>query len=339
MDYHPVSDSSRDDASYEHETARSSPAVSRSEGKFNSERDSNSPMQQDVQQNTSPKCEGSRDTNRHRSPYQPRTYLTHTCPSYNKLNPLGPGDSSSLALLREFFSRPDDEDGRTALSRGRFTQRPPSSPARSQTLDQHKRKLDDASSSMQNRPQSSSSVPSSRSEVLRPTMHRPPSWTMSDTNMDRNTQSFPLRRLHPIEAPKNELRPPAIPRFRSKSSSTYEGRSQQDEDGSAPVASSSRDVPMMRLPRPKTLMRRPGGESDTFRCPNCNRRCKSSISYEKHDASCTHRMGPLRLECRFCGRPYTYVGYLSKHEADCQKIDPRDRVLWGTRVAHEPDSH
>ncbi|EGG12059.1 uncharacterized protein MELLADRAFT_115124 [Melampsora larici-populina 98AG31] len=297
--------------------------------------DSNSPLQQDVQHNTSTKCGGSEHTDRHRSPRQPRTYLTHTCPSYNKLSPLGPGDSSSLALLREFFSRPDDEEGCTDFSRERFTRRPPNSPGHSEMPDQHKSGLKDGSPSMQNRPQLSSSAPPSRPEVLTPKMHRPPSCTMSETNMDRNTQNFSIRRLHP----KSELRPPAIPRFRSKSNSTYEGRSQEGEDVSAPVASSSRDVPMMRpVPRPKNLIRKHGGESDTFRCPNCNRRCKSSISYEKHDASCTHRMGPLRLECRFCGRPYTYVGYLSKHEADCQKIDPRERVLWGTRVLHESDS-
>ncbi|KAH9823228.1 hypothetical protein DFH28DRAFT_880461 [Melampsora americana] len=297
--------------------------------------DSNSPFQQDAQQNTST----SEDTSCQRSPHQARTYLTHTCPSYNKLNPLGPGDSSSLALLREFFSRPDDDDGSMALSRGRFNRRPPDSPGHNQMRNDHNRELNDGSILMHNRPQLSSSAPPSRPEVPRPTLHRPPSWTMSDTNTHHDTQTFPTRRLHLIGAPKSELRPPAVPRIRSKSSPIYEGRSQEGEDASVPVASSSRDVPMTRpVPRPKTLIRKQAGESDTFRCPNCNRRCKSSISYEKHDASCTHRMGPLRLECRFCGRPYTYVGYLSKHEADCQKIDPRDRVLWGTRAAHDTDS-
>ncbi|KAG0147809.1 hypothetical protein CROQUDRAFT_42219 [Cronartium quercuum f. sp. fusiforme G11] len=51
-----------------------------------------------------------------------------------------------------------------------------------------------------------------------------------------------------------------------------------------------------------------------------NRKCKSQMSYEKHKASCTHRQGPLTLECRYCKRPYTYIGYLSKHEIECAKF-------------------
>ncbi|KAG0147813.1 hypothetical protein CROQUDRAFT_42196, partial [Cronartium quercuum f. sp. fusiforme G11] len=52
------------------------------------------------------------------------------------------------------------------------------------------------------------------------------------------------------------------------------------------------------------------------------RRCKSESSFEKHKIPCTHRLGPLKLECRYCRRPYTYVGYLAKHEAECVKVHP-----------------
>ncbi|CAH7668245.1 expressed protein [Phakopsora pachyrhizi] len=50
------------------------------------------------------------------------------------------------------------------------------------------------------------------------------------------------------------------------------------------------------------------------------RLCKSEASFEKHQNACTHRNGALALECRFCKRPYTYVGYLHKHEIECAKI-------------------
>lgn len=32
--------------------------------------------------------------------------------------------------------------------------------------------------------------------------------------------------------------------------------------------------------------------------------------------------GPLALECRFCKRAYTYLGYLTKHEAECERMHP-----------------
>ncbi|KAH9811300.1 hypothetical protein DFH28DRAFT_901287, partial [Melampsora americana] len=58
-----------------------------------------------------------------------------------------------------------------------------------------------------------------------------------------------------------------------------------------------------------------------------NRRCKSESSFERHKLSCTHRMGPLRLECKYCKRPYTYVGYLAKHETECEKMHPVSCIL------------
>lgn len=39
------------------------------------------------------------------------------------------------------------------------------------------------------------------------------------------------------------------------------------------------------------------------------------------DAVSTH-VGPLTLECKYCKRPYTYVGYLQKHENECAKTLP-----------------
>ncbi|KAH9811298.1 hypothetical protein DFH28DRAFT_901047, partial [Melampsora americana] len=59
-----------------------------------------------------------------------------------------------------------------------------------------------------------------------------------------------------------------------------------------------------------------------------NRRCKSESSFERHKLSCTHRMGPLRLECKYCKRPYTYVGYLAKHETECEKMHPVSCILF-----------
>ncbi|CAH7686815.1 expressed protein [Phakopsora pachyrhizi] len=61
-------------------------------------------------------------------------------------------------------------------------------------------------------------------------------------------------------------------------------------------------------------------ERGNYRCSNCNRLCKSLASFEKHQSACTHRNGALSLECRFCSRPYTYIGYLNKHEAACAQV-------------------
>ncbi|CAH7686806.1 expressed protein [Phakopsora pachyrhizi] len=46
-------------------------------------------------------------------------------------------------------------------------------------------------------------------------------------------------------------------------------------------------------------------DKENYRCPNCNRLCKSLASFEKHQSACTHRNGALSLECRFFNRPYT----------------------------------
>lgn len=59
---------------------------------------------------------------------------------------------------------------------------------------------------------------------------------------------------------------------------------------------------------------------ELYRCRDCNRKCKSKASYLKHRSMmCTHRLGPLTLECRYCKRHYTYAGYLQRHEIECAK--------------------
>ncbi|EGF97917.1 uncharacterized protein MELLADRAFT_84172 [Melampsora larici-populina 98AG31] len=47
------------------------------------------------------------------------------------------------------------------------------------------------------------------------------------------------------------------------------------------------------------------------------RKCKSAESLYRHATSCTHARGALSLNCRYCQRPYTYLGYLHKHELEC----------------------
>ncbi|KAA1075915.1 hypothetical protein PGT21_030821 [Puccinia graminis f. sp. tritici] len=61
-------------------------------------------------------------------------------------------------------------------------------------------------------------------------------------------------------------------------------------------------------------------EGELYRCRDCNRKCKSKASYLKHRSMmCTHRLGALTLECRYCKRHYTYAGYLQRHELECAK--------------------
>ncbi|KAG0143283.1 hypothetical protein CROQUDRAFT_189926 [Cronartium quercuum f. sp. fusiforme G11] len=62
-----------------------------------------------------------------------------------------------------------------------------------------------------------------------------------------------------------------------------------------------------------------GSSATSFRCQDCNRKCKSEASLLRHATSCTHARGPLALECRYCKRPYTYLGYLHKHETECAR--------------------
>lgn len=79
--------------------------------------------------------------------YEERSYLTPTCPSYNKLGPLKPDQESSAAMLRKFFSRPDDETGPMTPSSSRSTRL----------------------RSLQN--QNSDPMPGSKREMLRRTSH------------------------------------------------------------------------------------------------------------------------------------------------------------------------
>lgn len=61
---------------------------------------------------------------------------------------------------------------------------------------------------------------------------------------------------------------------------------------------------------------------ELYRCRDCNRKCKSKASYLKHRSMmCTHRLGALTLECRYCKRHYTYAGYLQRHELECAKTN------------------
>ncbi|OAV92136.1 hypothetical protein PTTG_27724 [Puccinia triticina 1-1 BBBD Race 1] len=63
-------------------------------------------------------------------------------------------------------------------------------------------------------------------------------------------------------------------------------------------------------------------EGELYRCRDCNRKCKSKASYLKHRSMmCTHRLGALTLECRYCKRHYTYAGYLQRHELECAKTN------------------
>ncbi|KAI9608545.1 hypothetical protein H4Q26_004728 [Puccinia striiformis f. sp. tritici PST-130] len=63
-------------------------------------------------------------------------------------------------------------------------------------------------------------------------------------------------------------------------------------------------------------------EGELYRCRDCNRKCKSKASYLKHRSMmCTHRLGALTLECRYCKRHYTYAGYLQRHELECSKAN------------------
>jgi len=64
-------------------------------------------------------------------------------------------------------------------------------------------------------------------------------------------------------------------------------------------------------------------QGELYRCRDCNRKCKSQASYLKHRSMmCTHRLGALTLECRYCKRNYTYAGYLQRHELECAKNKP-----------------
>ncbi|CAH7686813.1 hypothetical protein BY996DRAFT_2854372 [Phakopsora pachyrhizi] len=85
--------------------------------------------------------------------------------------------------------------------------------------------------------------------------------------------------------------------------------------GSSHKVSASLERLLIKNTEAESLM-----DKGNYRCPNCNRLCKSLASFEKHQSACTHRNGALSLECRFCNRPYTYIGYLDKHEAACAQV-------------------
>lgn len=250
------------------------------------------------------------ESRRLREAGQRRDYLTTTCPSYNKLDPPISPELSSRAILSKFFSRPDDDaqpypwlDESTSASstaraispriqsEGRPCEVSPSSRMPSQLTRHHE-------SSME-RSIRTTTVRSSSSEFPPQSTHRSPILFGKSSEYGRRQTDLGDGRNHTRQH--QEVSLPVHDR--------REGTS--DLSIRRPIASTSN-----YLFPPGSSNRGPGEE---FRCRNCNRKCKSEISFQKHAASCTHREGPLTLECRYCKRPYTYIGYLSKHEAECAK--------------------
>ncbi|MBW0483598.1 hypothetical protein O181_023313 [Austropuccinia psidii MF-1] len=173
-----------------------------------------------------------------------RSFFTQTCPSFNKLQPHSASERTSLEILREFFSRPDEHfDVKVCKNLV----------------------LKEGSDLGAGSPM--------------PTSHL----TSSSHGRSRKRNFFN------DESPKS---------LRKKTRLQKSDKIAESLSGNKVFAET---------------------EHNEFRCTECNRKCKTSTSFERHRSACTHREGPLMLECKFCGRPYTYIGYLYKHQQECRK--------------------
>ncbi|MBW0500139.1 hypothetical protein O181_039854 [Austropuccinia psidii MF-1] len=197
-------------------------------------------------------------------------HFATTCPSLYKLESGGEAQSS-VSLLREFFSRPDDE------RRGNC-----------------ERAFDSAYK------------PLTRLSTLSKAQHgfSEPVPHYSSSSDGANHHIAPLTQRSHFQTRWQPTR-----RYSEASSIPQSSTGQGSEN-------SSEIVPQLF----KSSLNHLHLKEEEFRCKHCNRRCKSRTSFEKHKNSCTHRSGPLTLECQFCKRPYTYIGYLHKHEAECQRL-------------------
>ncbi|EGG00714.1 uncharacterized protein MELLADRAFT_93044 [Melampsora larici-populina 98AG31] len=246
-----------------------------------------------------------------------RDYLTTTCPSYNKLDPPGSSDLSSRAILSKFFSRPDDD-----AEPYPWLNEPTTSRSTTRAISpriQSEGHLWGMSSSSRmpselTRHHESSTEQSIRMRTVRSSSSEFPATRPSPTMFGRSSEYGP--RQTDLSDRGNYAR-----QYPEASLPAHDRRERtSDLSARRPIASTSNYI------FPPGSSSRESGEE--FRCRNCNRKCKSQISFQKHAASCTHREGesllpnipgPLTLECRYCKRPYTYIGYLSKHEAECVK--------------------
>lgn len=217
-----------------------------------------------------------------------------TCPSLHQHPPGRETSTSTQTMLRKFFARPDDSSdyvgshAHTSSSTERLSVAVPSCFNQPPTLARHFRQ----SSVSHSQPSSDSNLDHMRSHERRSSVFEQAARTYS-----------------PIGA-----------------GSTRANEFTPDEEGyweNSPQPGSSMN-PHSGLLENSTSANNfedAGTEhGELYRCRDCNRKCKSKASYLKHRSMmCTHRLGPLTLECRYCKRHYTYAGYLQRHEIECAK--------------------